>query len=60
MSSDNIPGVDSLVEEYLIHRGFTQTFRVFQKEKSDDRTHGKQYLLSVEEEERRTVGKIVS
>lgn len=41
MSCDNIRGVDSLVEEYLIHRGFTQTFRVFQKEKSDDRTHGK-------------------
>ena len=37
---DELRGVDWLVEEYLVHRGFTQTFRLFQREKSDDRTHG--------------------
>ena len=40
MTSVNVKGVDTLVEEYLIHRGFTQTFRLFQKEKKNDRTHG--------------------
>mmetsp|Transcript_29539 Transcript_29539/g.49902 ORF Transcript_29539/g.49902 Transcript_29539/m.49902 type:complete len:358 (-) Transcript_29539:181-1254(-) len=49
MSADNILGVDSLVEEYLIHRGFTQTFRIFQKEKSDDRTHGFHAIKIVEQ-----------
>jgi hypothetical protein len=29
---------DSIVEEYLIHRGFTKTFKSLQREKKDDRT----------------------
>lgn len=36
----NIPGADSIVEEYLIHRGFTKTFRCLQKEIAEDRTKG--------------------
>ena len=50
-ASNNIRGVDSLVEEYLIHRGFTKTFRVFQQEKSDDRTHGELVTLMLAEGE---------
>lgn len=36
----NVQGADSIVEEYLIHRGFTKTFRCLQKEISEDRTKG--------------------
>lgn len=34
----NITVCDSIVEEYLIYRGFTKTFRCIQKEKIEDRT----------------------
>lgn len=33
----NIPSCDSIVEEYLIYRGFTKTFKHLQKEKFTDR-----------------------
>jgi hypothetical protein len=36
---NNIPACDSIVEEYLIHRGFTKTFQNLQKEKLNDRTN---------------------
>lgn len=49
MTSSNTRGVDSLVEEYLVHRGFTQSFRVFQKEKNKDRTHGFHAIKIVEQ-----------
>jgi hypothetical protein len=35
---NNIAVCDTIVEEYLIHRGFTKTFKSLQKEKKDDRT----------------------
>lgn len=36
----NIQSADNIVDEYLIHRGFTQTFRTLLKEKTNDRTKG--------------------
>ena len=32
--------VDELAMEYLLFRGFTQTFREFNKERSNDKTQG--------------------
>jgi hypothetical protein len=36
--SINIPSVDSMVGEYLIYRGFTQTFQSLEVERNRDRT----------------------
>ena len=32
--------VDELAMEYLLFRGFTQTFRLFNKERSSDKSRG--------------------
>jgi hypothetical protein len=37
---DQMDQVDELAMEYLLFRGFTQTFREFNKERSNDKTQG--------------------
>ena len=34
----NIPAADSMVGEYLIYRGFTQTYKALESEKNRDKT----------------------
>eukprot|EP01036_Dinobryon_divergens_P026042 gene26040-34644_t len=38
MSESSITGSDNMVAEYLLYRGFTQTFQVFESEKNRDKT----------------------
>mmetsp|Transcript_8567 Transcript_8567/g.11931 ORF Transcript_8567/g.11931 Transcript_8567/m.11931 type:complete len:390 (-) Transcript_8567:2703-3872(-) len=38
MSENTIIGSDNMVAEYLLYRGFTQTFQSFESEKSKDKT----------------------
>jgi hypothetical protein len=45
----NIQSADNIVDEYLIHRGFTQTFKALQKEKISDRTKGFNAIKIVEQ-----------
>ena len=45
----NITNVDYMVEEYLLYRGFTQTFRCLENEKSHDRSRSFQENKIVEQ-----------